>query len=171
MEKLQILTYPHPFLKKVADPVPLDSVNDTFRKMIDEMFQLMYKSHGGGLAATQVGLNLRFFIMDGSKEKNQRLVVINPEILETKDEVYEEEGCLSFPGVSAKVKRARWVKMKAYNALGEHYTLETDGYLGRCIQHELDHLNGITYFDHLSPLKRKMIEKKYQKLVRENSKN
>ncbi len=168
MAKLEILKYPHPFLKKVADPVAKEKIDDALRQTIEDMFETMYDDHGGGLAATQVGLNMRLFIMDGSEEKDQRIIAINPEIIEKKGEIIEEEGCLSFPGVSAKVKRAKWVKMRALDEFGNEYELESDGYLGRCIQHELDHLNGITYFDHLSPLKRGMIEKKYKKLMKEN---
>lgn len=169
MTKLTILKYPHPFLKKVAKPVAENAIDDNLRDTINAMFSAMYEAHGGGLAATQVGLDMRVFIMDGSENKDQSIVAINPKILEKKGEIYEEEGCLSFPGVSATVKRAEWVKMTALNISGERYELETDGYLGRCIQHELDHLNGITYFDHLSALKRSIIEKKYKKLLRENA--
>lgn len=168
MEKLEILQYPHPFLKKMAKPIAETAINDKLRDTIEAMFTAMYEAQGGGLAATQVGLDMRIFIMDGSEKKDNPIVAINPEILEQKGEIYEEEGCLSFPGVSAKVNRAEWIKMTALNISGERYELETDGYLGRCIQHELDHLNGITYFDHLSPLKRAIIEKKYRKLLREN---
>ncbi|WP_116963400.1 peptide deformylase [Fastidiosibacter lacustris] len=169
MAKLEILKYPHPFLKKRANPVSIDKIDNYLRITIANMFETMYENHGGGLAATQVGLNMRLFIMDGSENKDQKFVAINPEIIERKGEIYEEEGCLSFPGVSAKVKRAAWIKMRALNEFGEMYELECDGYHGRCIQHEIDHLDGITYFDHLSPLKRQMIEKKYKKLMQENS--
>ena len=169
MAKLTVLKYPHPFLKKTAKAVAIDAINDELRDTIDNMFETMHHEQGGGLAATQVGLDLRLFIMDASQDKDQRIVAINPEIIETKGELLDEEGCLSFPGVSAKVKRAKWVKMRASNELGESYEMECDGYLGRCIQHELDHLNGITYFDHLSSLKRKMIEKKYAKLMKEHA--
>ncbi|WP_440616116.1 peptide deformylase [Cysteiniphilum sp. 6C5] len=169
MARLTVLKYPHPFLKQKADPVAIDAINDDLRQTIADMFETMYVEHGGGLAATQVGLNMRLFIMDGSENKDQKIVAINPEIIERKGEIDDEEGCLSFPGVSAKVKRAEWVKMRALNEFGEAYEMECDGYHGRCIQHEIDHLDGITYFDHLSALKRKMIEKKYKKLMQENA--
>ncbi|MDA0911375.1 MAG: peptide deformylase [Proteobacteria bacterium] len=169
MALLTVLKYPHPFLKQKADPVAIDAINDALRQTIADMFETMYVEHGGGLAATQVGLNMRLFIMDGSENKDQKIVAINPEIIERKGEIDDEEGCLSFPGVSAKVKRAEWVKMRALNEFGEAYVMECDGYHGRCIQHEIDHLDGITYFDHLSALKRKMIEKKYKKLMQENA--
>ena len=169
MAKLDILKYPHPFLKQKVQPVAVEAINDQLRQTIADMFETMYDDHGGGLAATQVGLDMRLFIMDGSENKDKKFVAINPCIIERKGELYEEEGCLSFPGVSAKVKRAEWVKMRALNEFGEEYELECDGYHGRCIQHEIDHLDGITYFDHLSALKRKMIEKKYKKLMEENN--
>ncbi|WP_100550524.1 peptide deformylase [Caedibacter taeniospiralis] len=168
MAKLTVLKYPHPFLKQKANPVATEAINDDLRQLIADMFETMYAEHGGGLAATQVGLNMRLFIMDGSENKDQKFVAINPKIIERKGEVDDEEGCLSFPGVSAKVKRSEWVKMSAVNEFGEAYEMECDGYHGRCIQHEIDHLDGVTYFDHLSPLKRKMIEKKYKKLMQEN---
>ena len=159
-----ILKHPNPFLKKVTQAVAENKINDILCHTINIMFNTMYESHGGGLAANQVGLDMRIFIMDNSKEKNQPIVALNPEILEKSGCVHEEEACLSFPGVFAKVKRAEWVKMSALNILGKRYELESDGYLSRCIQHEIDHLNGVTYFDHLSSLKRNMIEKKYKKL-------
>ena len=168
MTKLKILKYPHPFLKKNVESVKVKNINDDLRKIIKDMFEIMYINYGGGLAATQVGLNMRFFIMDSSESKNQKIVSINPEIIETKGNLIREEGCLSFPGISVKLKRAEWVKMKAVNEYGKEYTLSVDGYLARCIQHEYDHLNGITYFDHLSPLKRKIMEKKYKKLNKRN---
>ena len=171
MLKFEILQYPHPFLKTKAKSVPLENIDDAFREKISYMFTLMYNSQGGGLAAVQVGLDERFFIMDASEDHNEKIIAINPVIVDKQGEVIEEEGCLSFPGVSAKVKRFETITMQAYDAFGEQYTMEAEGYLSRCIQHELDHLNGITYFDHLSPLKRSMIEKKYKKLMDINTKS
>ena len=169
MKKLKILKYPNSFLKKVGKPVPDNAINNALHDIINEMFSIMYELNGGGLAATQVGLDMRIFIMDNSKNKDQPIVAINPKIIEKEGEIYEEEGCLSFPGVIAKVKRSKWVKMNALNIFGKQYELKTNGYLSRCIQHELDHLNGITYFDHLSTLKRSIIEKKYKKLLKSNT--
>ena len=163
----EILKYPDPRLNEVADILQTDEINDEFREMINELFELMYENRGGGLAAIQVGIKKRFFLMDGSENKNQKMVVINPEIVEKKGEVLDEEGCLSFPGVYVKVKRAEWVKIKALNEHGEAFEFASDGYLGRCIQHEIDHLDGITFFDRLSKLKRQMAEKKYKKINQE----
>ena len=164
---LEILTYPHPTLKKVAEHVTKDEINDDLRATFTEMAGLMNDARGIGLAAVQVGILKRFFIMiaDLDADEPRIVVAINPEIIEESGEINDEEGCLSFPEVSAKVKRAIKVKMKALNEYGEEFEMEQEGYLARCIQHEIDHLNGITYFDHLSPLKRKMIEKKYKKLM------
>ncbi|APC97907.1 peptide deformylase [Francisella frigiditurris] len=168
---LEILEYPHPFLKEVAEPVSKEEINDSLREIFNEMAGLMDDARGVGLAAIQVGIKKRFFIMlDNIETDSPNIVVaINPEIIEKEGTIIDEEGCLSFPGVSAKVKRATKVKMKALNEFGEEYIMEQEGYLARCIQHEIDHLNGITYFDHLGPLKRQMIEKKYKKLMVTNS--
>ena len=168
---LEILTYPHPTLKKVAKPVNHDEITDELRATFGEMAELMNEARGVGLAAVQVGILKRFFIMISDLESDEPKVVvaINPEIIEKSGEINDEEGCLSFPEVSANVKRAEKVKMKALNENGEEFEMEQEGYLARCIQHEIDHLNGITYFDHLSPLKRRMIEKKYKKLMNSNT--
>jgi peptide deformylase len=165
----EILKYPDPRLNEVAEALQVEEINDEFRQTIDELFDLMYESRGGGLAATQVGIKKRFFLMDGSENKDQKMVIINPEIIEKKGEIIDEEGCLSFPGVYVKVKRAEWVKIKALNEEGRAFEFASDGYLGRCIQHEIDHLDGITFFDRLSKLKRQMAEKKYKKLNKENA--
>ncbi|MFT6836455.1 MAG: peptide deformylase [Francisellaceae bacterium] len=166
--KYDILKYPNPILKEVSKLVKIDEIDNNFRAMINELFELMYYSRGGGLAAIQVGIKKRFFLMDGSENKDQKIVVINPEIIESRGEIVEEEGCLSFPGVYVKIKRAEWVKIKAINEKGKAFELASDGYLGRCIQHELDHLNGIIFFDRLSNLKRKMVEKKYKNMLKES---
>ena len=131
--------------------------------IINHLTYTMYHDNGGGLAAIQVGIKKRIFVMDNSDTHNKKIVAINPKIIEMHGEEVDEEGCLSFPGISAKVKRHRWVKMQALDEFGEFFEISADGYLGRCIQHEIDHLNGITYIDHLSPLKRSIIEKKYFK--------
>jgi peptide deformylase len=168
---LKILEYPHPVLKEVAKEVKKEEINDEFRATIAKMSELMQDANGVGLAAIQVGIKKRFFIMyDNLEDASPKIItVINPEIIEQNGEIIDEEGCLSFPGVSAKVKRATDVKIKALNEFGEEVIITKEGFLARCIQHEIDHLNGITFFDHLGSLKRKMIEKKYKKLMKENS--
>ncbi|QLE79024.1 peptide deformylase [Francisella sp. Scap27] len=168
---LQILQYPHPVLKEVAKEVSKDEINDDFRATLEEMAGLMNEANGVGLAAIQVGIKKRFFIMIESLNSDEHnvITIINPEIVEEKGEINDEEGCLSFPGVNAKVKRAETVKVKGLNEFGEEIEVEKEGYLARCIQHEIDHLNGITFFDHLGAIKRQMIEKKYKKLMKENA--
>lgn len=169
---LEILQYPHTILKEVAKEVTKEEITDDFRATIAEMRELMLEAGGVGLAAIQVGIKKRFFIMyDNLEEQNPEIItIINPEIIEKSGKIIDEEGCLSFPGVSAKVNRATTIKIKALNEFGAEIEVEKDGFLARCIQHEIDHLNGITFFDHLGSLKRKMIEKKYKKLLQENAK-
>ena len=168
---LEILKYPHPVLKEVAKEVQKEEINDDFRATIAEMKEMMIEANGVGLAAIQVGIKKRFFIMyDNLEDANSEIItIINPEIISENGQIIDEEGCLSFPGVSAKVNRATTVKIKALNEHGEEVIIEKQDFLARCIQHEIDHLNGITFFDHLGSLKRKMIEKKYKKLMKENS--
>ena len=169
---LEILQYPHSVLKEKAEAVKIEEIKD-LKNTFEEMISLMKEANGMGLAAIQVGIKKRFFIMSDDEVRGKEaeiVIAINPEIINEQGEVIDEEGCLSFPGVSANVKRAEKVTMKALNENGEEFTLERSGYLARCIQHEIDHLNGITYFDYLGPLKRKMIEKKYNKLMKRNSK-
>jgi len=168
---LKILKYPHPVLKEKAKEVTKEEINDELRATFAEMRELMNEARGVGLAAIQVGIKKRFFIMiDNLEDPDSKTVVaINPVIIEKDGQINDEEGCLSFPGVTAKVKRATTVKIKALNEFGEEVEIERDGYLARCIQHEIDHLDGITFFDHLGSLKRQMIEKKYKKLMKENA--
>ncbi|AJI53831.1 peptide deformylase [Francisella philomiragia] len=168
---LEILKYPHPILKEIAQEVLQEEINDDFRATIAEMSELMIEANGVGLAAIQVGIKKRFFIMYDNLESEtpEIITIINPKIIDQSGKIVDEEGCLSFPGVSAKVNRATKVKIKALNEFGKEIEIEKDGFLARCIQHEIDHLNGVTFFDHLGSLKRKMIEKKYKKLMQENA--
>lgn len=165
---LKILKYPHPALKEISQPVDVKDIGDNFRNTVKEMSELMKSYRGIGLAAIQVGIKNRFFIMLDVIDNDAAKIItlINPEIVEYSGEVMDEEGCLSFPGVSAQVKRAQQVRVKAFNEFGERVEILKEDYLARCIQHEVDHLNGITYFDHLGSLKRKIIEKQYKKLMK-----
>lgn len=159
---LLLKKYPDPFLTKKIDIMPLYKINDTLRNHIKKMFILMYELNGGGLAANQVGLNLRFFIMHSL---NAKIVAINPVIINnTKEVLYEDEGCLSFPGITVKVKRFQQITMRALNEYSKEYELNFYDYESRCIQHEIDHLNGITFIDHLSRVKQRIIKKKYKKI-------
>lgn len=164
MATLEILQYPDERLRTIAKPV--DTVDDNLRATIADMFETMYEAKGVGLAATQVDVHKRLFIADCSENQDEPLVFINPEIIEH-DGVFEnEEGCLSFPNVYAKVERAGWVKVRALDKHGAEFTREADGLLAICIQHELDHLNGKLFVDYLSPLKRDRIRKKLEKEAR-----
>lgn len=161
MAKLDILEYPDERLRTVATPVT--SVDDELREIIDNMFETMYDAKGVGLAATQVDVHKRLFIADCSEHNEQPLVFINPEII-ARDGMHEnEEGCLSFPNVYAKVERASEVTVKALDRDGEAFTMQAEGLLAICIQHELDHLEGKLFVDYLSPLKRTRIRKKLEK--------
>lgn len=164
MAEMTILKYPDERLRTVAKPV--ESVDDALRQVIDDMFETMYGSQGVGLAATQVNVHKRLFIADCSENGNEPLVFINPVITE-RDGIYEnEEGCLSFPNVYAKVERAGKIKVRALDREGEIFEREAEGLLAICIQHEIDHLNGKLFVDYLSPLKRDRIRKKLEKEAR-----
>jgi peptide deformylase len=165
MALLKILHVPDPRLREKAWPI--ENIDDEIHQLIEDMFETMYDAPGVGLAATQVGIAKRLAVIDVSQEKNQRLVLINPEILEKRDEEIMEEGCLSVPYHADKVKRATWVKMRALDQKGKVYELESTGLLAECIQHEIDHLDGKLYIDYLSSLKRNRIVEKIKKIKRE----
>lgn len=164
MALLTILHYPDERLRTVAKPV--EQIDDVLRTMIDDMLETMYEAPGIGLAATQVDFHQRLVVIDVSEEKNQPLVLINPEILEKQGIEQTDEGCLSVPGIYETVERAEWIKVRAMNRNGETFELETDGLLAVCIQHELDHLEGKLFVDYLSILKRQRIKKKLEKQLR-----
>lgn len=162
MSILTILEFPDERLRKKAEKV--QAVDDSIRKLVDNMFETMYESRGVGLAATQVNVHRRVIVMDISEEKNEPLCLINPEIVE-KDGVEEsEEGCLSVPGFFEKVQRAEHVRIKALDRNGQPFELEARDLLAVCIQHEMDHLDGKLFVDYLSPLKRQRIKKKLEKI-------
>lgn len=166
MTTLDILHFPDPRLRNVAQPVV--QVDDTIRKLVDDMFETMYAAPGIGLAATQVNVDKRIIVIDVSEEKDQPLCLINPEIL-ARDGVEEmEEGCLSVPGVFELVERADHVRVRALNRDGESIEMEAGDLLAVCIQHEIDHLDGKLFVDYLSPLKRARIRKKLEKEQRQS---
>ncbi len=161
MALLEILHYPDKRLRTIASPV--EQVDETIRKLVDDMFETMYDAPGIGLAATQVNVHQRVIVMDISVEKDQPLCLINPEIIES-DGVEEcQEGCLSVPEIYENVQRAEHIIVKALNREGESFTLEADELLAVCIQHEMDHLVGKLFIDYLSPLKQQRLKKKIQK--------
>ncbi|WP_017444216.1 peptide deformylase [Gayadomonas joobiniege] len=164
MAVYQVLKYPDERLRKNAQPVA--EVTDEVKEICNNMLETMYQAQGVGLASTQVDVAERIFVADCSENQDEPLVFINPEIVAETGHRIHEEGCLSFPGVYAKVERADEVTVKALNIDGESFTLTADGLLAICIQHELDHLNGKLFVDYLSPLKRQMIRKKLEKEAR-----
>ena len=167
MALLPILRYPDPRLHKVAQPV--SAVDARIRTLIDDMFETMYDAKGIGLAATQVDVHERLIVMDVSEQRNQRLVLINPELVWASDErVLGEEGCLSVPGIYDGVERAERVRVRALDETGQARELEADGLLAVCIQHEMDHLRGKVFVEYLSPLKRGRIKTKLLKAERQD---
>jgi peptide deformylase len=164
MAKLDILHYPDPRLRKKA--LPVETVDDSIRGLIDDMFETMYAAPGIGLAATQVNVQKRVIVIDVSEDKDQPLALINPTILERSGEEETEEGCLSVPGYFEVVKRSDSVRISALDRHGEPFELATDGLLAVCIQHEIDHLDGKLFVDYLSSLKRTRIRKKLEKQAR-----
>lgn len=166
MAQLDILQYPDPRLSKVAAPVA--QVDDRVRSLVSDLFETMYAAKGVGLAATQADIHERIIVIDVSEERDQPLVLINPEIVErSADQKEWEEGCLSVPGVYDKVTRPDRIRVRALDARGETVEIEADGLLSVCIQHEMDHLMGRVFVDYLSPLKRGRIRTRMLKRQRE----
>lgn len=165
MALLNILTIPDPKLHLPAKPVKEISAN--ILTLIDDMLETMYDAPGIGLAATQVDVRLRIVVIDLSEEKNQPLVLINPEITQRDGQIVYEEGCLSVPGIYEGVERAERIHVKALNPKGEEIEIEADELLAICIQHEIDHLDGKVFIDYLSPLKRQRIRKKLEKIKKQ----
>ena len=159
---LTILEFPDERLRKKATIVK--EVDDKIRKLLDDMLETMYESRGVGLAATQVDVHKRIVVIDVSEEKDAPLFLINPEIFE-KDGVKEsEEGCLSVPGFFEKVTRAEHIRVRALNRDGKSFEFEATELLAVCVQHEMDHLDGKLFVDHISSLKRQRIKKKLEKI-------
>jgi peptide deformylase len=160
---LEILKYPDPRLREVAKPVP--AVTDEIKRLVDDMAETMYAAPGCGLAATQLGIAHRIFVIDvaSENEPSDLRVFINPEILQLEGTQTWTEGCLSFPGVTEEIKRANQVRVRALNRDGVPFELEADGLLAVAIQHETDHLNGVLMIDKLSALKKRMMSRKLAK--------
>jgi peptide deformylase len=181
MAVMPIYVAPHPVLKKPAEPVA--AVTDETRQLVKDMFETMYATRGIGLAAPQVGLSLRVLVMDveqtgGETDEDgnsaafipgKPVAVINPEIVWTSDTLNTyEEGCLSIPGQYAEVERPEKVRVKYLDENGQPQEMEADGLLATCLQHEIDHLDGVLFTDHLSSLKRDMLMRKLKKWTREH---
>lgn len=159
----EILKYPDPRLREVGKPV--ETITPEIQALVDDMAETMYASNGCGLAATQIGVPLRIFVVDcaGEDEPSDLRVFINPEIVEADGVQVWNEGCLSFPGVNEEIKRAEHVRARALDRDGKPFEVSADGLLAVAIQHELDHLNGVLMIDKLSGLKRRMMGRKLAK--------
>ncbi|CAH0339282.1 peptide deformylase [Rhizobium sp. CECT 9324] len=159
-----LIILPDPLLRQVSQPI--ERVHADIRKLAEDMLETMYEAPGIGLAAIQVGVARRMLVIDISKEGDERepLVFINPEIVRSSDEysVYEE-GCLSIPDYYAEVERPASITVKSLDREGRETLTEADGLLATCLQHEIDHLNGVLFIDHISRLKREMVIKKFTK--------
>jgi peptide deformylase len=165
MAILDILNYPDPRLHTVAKPVK--EVDANIRRLIKDMAETMYTAPGIGLAATQVNQHVQLIVIDTSETKDQLLVLINPKIIAKSGSQDYEEGCLSVPGIYESVTRAEKITVEALNGQGETFTLDADGLLSVCIQHEMDHLLGKVFVEYLSPLKRNRIKTKMVKMLRD----
>ena len=160
-----ILTYPNPELKKHSAPVTI--ITDTVRELAQDMAETMYDAPGVGLAAPQIGVHQRVIVIDvsGRDEPSNLIIAINPEIVHAEGETYEEEGCLSVPSYAANIRRHAKVTVKALDLNGAEQTWHAEGLLAIAFQHEIDHLDGILFVDHLSPLKRDLFARKARKAV------
>lgn len=162
----KIIYLPDPRLRKISSEVEIFDAK--LQTLIDDMFETMYDAKGVGLAAPQIGINIRLSVIDVTNDKSQQLVLINPEIIAQEGEQEYQEGCLSVPGTFDTVKRAETVTMRALDRNAKPYEMTASGLLGEAFQHEIDHLNGKLYIDLLSPLKRNIIRKKLEKHLRKN---
>ena len=160
----EVVKYPDPVLATPAKEVTIFDAK--LKKLVEEMFESMYVAQGIGLAAPQINVSQRITVIDVSFKKNpkDKIVLINPQIIDRVGKQNEEEGCLSLPDIREKVSRAEWVRVRAQNADGEWFEIEGEELLGRCMQHEIDHLDGLLFIDRLSRLKRDLVIRKIKKL-------
>ncbi len=167
MARMPILRYPDPRLYRKASPV--ERVDDSVKKLVDDMAETMYSAPGIGLAATQVDVHKRIIVIDASDARDRLLVLINPEILSREGSQFLEEGCLSLPGVYEPVERALRVRVRALDREGKPFEIEAGELLSVCIQHEIDHLEGKVFVDYLSRLKRARIRARRQKQLKKTA--
>ena len=169
MAVLPILQYPDKRLRQTA--LRVTAITRDVQQLVDDMAETMYAAPGVGLAATQVGVLLRIFVIDCAQEDepSDLRVFINPEILHAEGEVVWQEGCLSFPGINESVERAARVRVRALDRDGTAYELDADGLLGVAIQHETEHLDGKLMIDHLGPVKKRLLQRKLQKRTAQSS--
>lgn len=161
MAILDLVLYPNPLLQK--ESAEIGTIDKKIQKLINDMIETMYARNGVGLAAPQVGENIRLAVVDVSEERNQPIVLINPVIKSYEGSITSEEGCLSIPGFRDQIKRSETIKVQALDRNGNKFTLSAEDLLSRCLQHEIDHLRGVLFIDHLSPVKKKLFNKWFQK--------
>ncbi|HEX8288197.1 MAG TPA: peptide deformylase [Pyrinomonadaceae bacterium] len=166
MALLKIVNYPEPVLLTVGKPVGEEEFNDDLRSFVEDMFETMYKAQGVGLAAPQVGVSRRLFVMDVPTEEGEsnKIAMINPEVIVHEGEQIGNEGCLSFPGIYTKIKRESRAVVRFQDVFGEWQELDGSDLTARCILHETDHCDGIVFLDRMSVLKREMVKRKIKKL-------
>jgi peptide deformylase len=164
MALLDIVKWPATVLETPGDPVT--EFNDELKKLVDNMFETMYAAPGVGLAAVQVGVSKRLFVMDcsGGKDPEQRLVLINPEVLAAEGDQNGEEGCLSFPGIFTPVERSLRAVVRAQDLKGNEFEIDGMELTARCMLHETDHCDGIVFLDKMSSIKRELVKRKIRKL-------
>ncbi|HWE87818.1 MAG TPA: peptide deformylase [Terracidiphilus sp.] len=164
---LKIVKYPEPVLSQPGEPVT--EFNDELRKFVADLFETTYAAQGIGLAAPQVAVSKRITVIDLSmgKDPKEKLVLINPEVIEREGKQYEEEGCLSFPDIREKVQRAASVRIRAQDEHGKWFEMDGDELLARAFQHEIDHLDGVLFIFRMSPLKRDLNLRRIRKMQRE----
>ncbi|MGB9596836.1 MAG: peptide deformylase [Candidatus Poribacteria bacterium] len=168
MANLGITKYGNPVLRKVAEPV--NEINDEIKKIVNDMLDTMYASEGVGIAAPQIGVSKRIIIIDTNPEDAsvKPLIIINPEIVEASGEIKEQEGCLSIPDVRSEVKRYEHVVVEGLDLEGNKIRVEGTDLLARALQHEIDHINGKLFIDHISKLKQQLIKNQLRKIEQEN---
>ena len=161
-----IVKYPAPELEEIC--IPVSDFNSDLKELAGDMLETMYSAPGIGLAAPQLGVNVRLIVVDvtAGQEDGYQLVLVNPEVAEHSGRQKEEEGCLSIPGITAAVERPDWVRVKAQDLEGNEFEIEGNELLARVLCHEIDHLEGILYLDRLSPLRRDLLKRKIKKLIR-----
>ncbi|HVT62696.1 MAG TPA: peptide deformylase [Legionellaceae bacterium] len=163
----KVLYLPDARLRRVSTEVTV--FDEELQTLIDDMFETMYHTRGVGLAAAQIGINLRLSVVDVSSDRSQQLVLINPVIIEAIGETTYQEGCLSVPGTYDTVKRAETVTVRALDRYQQPFEMTASGLLGQCFQHEIGHMDGKLYIDLLSPLKRNMARRKLDKYLRDHA--
>lgn len=164
MALLKIVHYPEPVLLQVGKPV--ENFDDDLKKLVADMFETMYQSKGVGLAAPQVAVSQRLFVMDcsGGEDEEEKIALINPEIIHVEGEQYGDEGCLSFPGLYQKVQRSLRTVVRAQDVDGNEFELDVEDLAARCILHETDHCDGIVFLDRMTTLKRQLAKQKIKRL-------